>query len=157
MLQIQLRPMAEKDFAIYMKSAVEAYAKDLMESDSLPPEQAMKGAQDSYGRLLPDGLASEKQWLFSAVDPGNQSIKGMVWFGKKPGTKDTAFIYDISVAEGARGQGLGKELLALAEKEIIARGMKSVGLHVFGHNEIAINLYKRSGFRTTNLIMHKNL
>ncbi len=35
--------------------------------------------------------------------------------------------------------------------------IKSIRLHVFGHNQIAYELYKKMGFETTNYYMEKAL
>jgi ribosomal protein S18 acetylase RimI-like enzyme len=43
--------------------------------------------------------------------------------------------------------------------EIIAKqlGLTRLGLHVFGHNEIARNLYETLEYRETNIRMEKSL
>lgn len=152
---LQLRPMSASEYQTYMNKAVAEYASDLKVSERLSEENALKAAETTYNRLLPQGLQTEGQWLFSAFDTSNQNWMGMVWFGKKSGAHDIAFIYDINLAPEARGKGYGKILLNLAEAEMIKRGMSAVSLHVFGHNQVARQLYEKSGFVVTNVIMSK--
>ncbi|MDP7320262.1 MAG: hypothetical protein QF441_06610 [Bacteriovoracaceae bacterium] len=45
----------------------------------------------------------------------------------------------------------------LIEEEIKAKNLSSLNLHVFEHNKVAVNLYKKSGYHTTNRIMVKDL
>jgi len=47
--------------------------------------------------------------------------------------------------------------MLLLETEMKARGVKRVGLHVFGFNMTAINLYESLAFETTNRQMEKEL
>lgn len=52
----------------------------------------------------------------------------------------------IVVAENARGTGLGKQLLANAEQRAQSAGAKTITLHVFGNNERARAVYRKSGY-----------
>ncbi|MEM7218145.1 MAG: GNAT family N-acetyltransferase [Pseudomonadota bacterium] len=52
----------------------------------------------------------------------------------------------IVVHERARGTGLGKRLLANAESAARAAGAGSMTLHVFGNNERARAVYRKSGY-----------
>jgi len=47
----------------------------------------------------------------------------------------------------------------MKEIEIFAKsiGLKSIGLHVFGHNKLARDLYKKLGYVETNINMKKIL
>ena len=47
-------------------------------------------------------------------------------------------------------------MLAL-EEFLRARGIKSINLHVFGHNTVAISLYEKLGYRPTNMNLRKFL
>ncbi|MBI4612644.1 MAG: GNAT family N-acetyltransferase [Planctomycetes bacterium] len=62
------------------------------------------------------------------------------------------FRYDITIAIGDgsyRGKGLGEEAMTLAiEYAFRELDWNHLGLQVFGHNERAIRLYRRLGFRT---------
>ncbi|WP_413290754.1 GNAT family N-acetyltransferase [Bdellovibrio sp. HCB337] len=154
---IKLRKMTSEEYTEYRKFSVANYADEKQKGEGLTPEEALKVAQDSYERLLPQGLETPDQFLFSVIEDATQKPVGMLWFAKKSQSgKIYAFIYDVVLNPEKRGQGLGKHLIALMEEEARALGCKSVGLHVFGHNTAAIALYEKSGFHTTNRMMKKD-
>lgn len=53
----------------------------------------------------------------------------------------------LMVAEGKRRKGVGTALIEEAIKWARAAGVRKVELHVFPHNEPAISLYEKLGFR----------
>lgn len=48
-------------------------------------------------------------------------------------------------------------MMALLEEEVKNVGITSIGLHVFGHNTVAANLFEKAGYHVTNQLMRKNL
>jgi ribosomal protein S18 acetylase RimI-like enzyme len=155
---IELRKMKSDEFLNYLKFAVDNYASEKQKGEGLNMEDALRVAKDSFANLLPLGLESKDQFLFSVIEKSVDSSIGVLWFAKKMnGDKPYGFIYDIELIPERRGKGLGKVLLNLAEEEIRKAGCKSIGLHVFGHNVTAVSLYEKSGFHTTNRMMRKDL
>jgi ribosomal protein S18 acetylase RimI-like enzyme len=67
------------------------------------------------------------------------------------------FIYDIEVDEAFRGRGYGRAALLALEPLARELGYDTVGLHVFGDNEVARNLYRTSGYVETDVMMNKRL
>lgn len=61
------------------------------------------------------------------------------------------YIQSLFVAEGFRGQGLGEELMAFAEKKIFASS-PNVFLCVSSFNKGAIRFYRRLGYRKAGLL-----
>jgi RimJ/RimL family protein N-acetyltransferase len=53
----------------------------------------------------------------------------------------------LMVAAGRRRQGVGTALMAEAVKWAVGAGVRKIELHVFPHNEAAIALYEKLGFR----------
>ncbi|MBA2567822.1 MAG: GNAT family N-acetyltransferase [Actinobacteria bacterium] len=53
----------------------------------------------------------------------------------------------LMVAAGRRRQGVGTALMAEATKWALAAGVRKLELHVFPHNEAAIALYEKLGWR----------
>jgi ribosomal-protein-alanine N-acetyltransferase len=53
----------------------------------------------------------------------------------------------LMVAQGSRRQGVGTALMREAMKWAVASGVRKLELHVFPHNEAAIGLYEKLGFR----------
>ena len=57
-----------------------------------------------------------------------------------------AHLEAIGVAPAADGHGLGRRLLAEAERAAAAAGARSMTLHVFANNERARSVYERTGY-----------
>lgn len=58
-------------------------------------------------------------------------------------------IHDIAVAPGQRGKGVGQALLQAVEAEARARGCCKVTLEVRADNHVAMSVYRRAGFTST--------
>ncbi len=57
-----------------------------------------------------------------------------------------AHVGSICVAEVFRGQGLGKQLMALADQWAIGRGARDMRLNVWAFNEAALAFYRELGY-----------
>ena len=68
-----------------------------------------------------------------------------------------AFIYDIEMDPDRRGQGFGTATLLALDNWCRANGIATIGLHVFGHNKGAWELYKRMGYVETSVQMEKHV
>lgn len=66
-------------------------------------------------------------------------------------------ISDLAVADGHDGQGIGRALLAYAERWAREHRCKTLGLAVFPGNERARALYEQAGFGVESLRMVKLL
>jgi ribosomal protein S18 acetylase RimI-like enzyme len=151
-----LAPLTDPELAEYLASAVPDYAREAARSEDLAPDEAQRTAVAAYARLLPDGLRTENQFLFSVREVASGNRVGLLWFARKTqGARTWLWIYDIIVDPAFRGRGYGERVLGLAEEEARARGASSVELHVFGHNAVARRLYERTGYQVTNLTMRK--
>lgn len=62
----------------------------------------------------------------------------------------------IGLIEGARGKGIGQDSLSNFLKEAFKKGIKIVKLSVLSHNQRAIKLYKKLGFKL-EMIYPRNL
>jgi len=58
-----------------------------------------------------------------------------------------ARLYSLAVLPGLTGQGLGRKLLAAAERQARQRGADRLRLEVRADNKAAIALYERTGYR----------
>lgn len=71
--------------------------------------------------------------------------------------RDYALVADLFVREVHRGRGVGRALVAEAERRAIARGMPRMMLGVVHGNRAAERSYRRQGFRDYALEMVKDL
>jgi len=68
-----------------------------------------------------------------------------------------AFIFDFVINEQYRGKGFGKKTLLALDEKLEKMGATSIALHVFGYNTTAFELYKKMGYKVTNINMRKKL
>jgi ribosomal protein S18 acetylase RimI-like enzyme len=68
-----------------------------------------------------------------------------------------AFLYHIYILDAFRKQGIAKQALTFFEEEAKTEGAASLGLHVFGSNVNAIELYKKLGYEQASISMNKVL
>lgn len=155
MSELIITPMNEEEFTVWFVKSKNNYRDEIAKNGSTI-EEAQKKADEDMGRLLPEGRQSKDQYIFSIRAEGKWV--GTLWFGVR-GALDNrkAFIYDIVLDENTRGKGYGKKAILLLEDEVKKLGLRHIGLHVFGHNTVARNLYQNLGYEITNLNMEKVL
>ena len=155
---VKLIPMEQTDFATYLKRSIVEYAEDKVRNGNWLAEEALERSRKEFQELLPDGLESKDQFLFSIVEEAGREKLGLLWVNVKTDTLHRpAFIYDFSIEEQFRRKGYGKQALLALDEKLLSMGAESVGLHVFGDNTIAQELYKKAGYGITNINMKKIL
>lgn len=155
---VLLEPMTDTEYQTYLADAVKEYADDHILDGRWPPDEALEESAQEFARLLPDGTKTPDHYLYTVVDGNSHQPVGMIWYMVRPGPKGkTAFVYDIRMGANMRGQGYGTQTLQALEEDAKRRGVVSIALHVFGHNDGAFRLYQRVGYRVTNILMAKDL
>jgi ribosomal protein S18 acetylase RimI-like enzyme len=151
-----LRPMEPSDYAIWMPRLRREYINDKIRANGYTLVEATKVGDESFARLLPEGLSTQNHFFFVAQDQ-SQTV-GYAWIHTRPiGGEIQSYIYDVVVEEEARGKGFGRKLMLALETKSKELGASRLALHVFGFNERAIKLYQSLGFETTDLSMEKRL
>jgi len=150
-----LRPMDPARFANWIVSSQRDYAASLVSTgESL--EQAAAHAQRSSDESFPGGTPLPNHHVFDVVK--DNTIVGYLWIGPmSDGALDTWWIWDIQINAERRGQGLGRDTMALAEEAVTGFGGSSIGLNVFRYNSAAIHLYESVGYETRSQRMFKAL
>lgn len=149
--------MTKDEFNHWAPRSRKGYAEDKRRANGYTEAEANNIADADFLRLLPDGLATKDNYLFTMKNEAGTSV-GYLWFlvrGAENNRK--AFIADIVVEEEHRGQGFGRQAMKLCEDEVRKLGLKEIGLHVFGFNKTAISLYRSLGYETTDLVMAKKI
>ncbi|GER92243.1 N-acetyltransferase [Dictyobacter vulcani] len=154
-----LRPMAETEFQAYLEPAIQDYAQNIFENGTLTEAQALERSRQQYGELLPQGLASPRQYLFTLVEPEQQQSVGILWFAieERPGRAPYAFVYDIRINDAHQRHGYGSQAFQEMEKKVRELGINQIALHVFGSNTGALEMYKKLGYISTDVNMAKTL
>ena len=150
---VKLRPMEQADFEAYLEEGIQRYAQAHGEAGNWEPSQALEKSRKEHQQLLPDGLESRNQYLFSIIDASDQKL-GILWVNIENGR---AFIYDFRIDEAQRGKGYGKQGLMALDEKLKSMNVESVALHVFGDNITAQELYKKTGYQITGIHMKKVL
>ena len=103
-----------------------------------------------YGGLWapPPLPIDEENWDFCWVAAREAKLIGVVRTG-------AAWLDDLWVLRESRGCGVGQQLLAKGEAEIIARGYKTLYLRVVQSNVAAIEFYHRHGWRIVRAFPHE--
>lgn len=154
MKQIELRPISPEEFEHWRVASRKKYAAE-KEKSGLTKEAAKAEAERSFSTLLPEGEKTPRHHIYTLVESASGEAVGTLWWNHKE--DNTSWIYDIVLKEEFRGRGYGRATMQLAEADMRAKGVRRMGLHVFGHNLIAQNLYRSLGMEVTNLVMQKDL
>lgn len=152
-----VRPMTEAEFDHWRRRLVLEYAQDQVTAGTWSADEAERRSAEGLDEELPDGQATADQVFLTAED--EQGAVGIIWLSltHPRGAPDTAWISDLEVVAERRGQGLGRALLAEAEREIADRGIGALGLNVFGYNASARRLYDSAGYHVVTQQMRKQL
>ncbi len=157
MPDVTLRPMTASEFDSLRSSLIAEYGAAQVRAGGWDEATADERASAQLDALVPQGIDTDGMLLRIAEDPGGRRV-GHLWLSlAHEGSPDTAWIYDIEIAAGRRGQGFGRALLAAAEDEIRRHGVGNLGLNVFGDNPSAISLYESAGYQVTTQQMSKRL
>jgi RimJ/RimL family protein N-acetyltransferase len=151
---VQLVSMEQKDFEPYLERDIRDYAEELIRNENWKKEEALKRSRKEHQQLLPDGMQSKNQYPFSIIDDKSDYKLGVVWVNIE---NNQAFIYDFRIDETFRGKGYGKQALNALNEKLKSMSLESVGLHVFGDNITAQELYKKMGYQITGIHMKKEL
>jgi ribosomal protein S18 acetylase RimI-like enzyme len=81
-----------------------------------------------------------------------------VWLGAgQDGRPDVWFLWSIEIDVAARGHGLGRQEVRLAEDFARDGGATKLELNVFGNNSVARALYESLNYRILTIHMSKLL
>jgi len=148
-------PITESEYNEWIVTSNNNYILEMIRGGKAK-EEAEKNAYDDFHKLLPNGLQTEHHFIYSIRV--SDKLVGTLWFGiKGPESNRKAYIYDIIIDEDQRGKGYGKKTLKFLEEEAKKLGLHHIGLHVFGHNKIARELYEKLGYEAKSLWLEKNL
>jgi ribosomal protein S18 acetylase RimI-like enzyme len=156
-MAVSLRPMNQDEFARWLPSMRDWYARDIARSgEGSDEEAARRKAIEDVEQLFPGERPSPDQFVF-VVEADGQAV-GELWFAERAtGLGRCLWIYDIRVNEAYRGRGYGRAAMLLAETEARQRGYSRIGLNVFGDNDVARSLYRSLGYEENAIFMSKGV
>ena len=153
---MQLFELTASEYEFWKERSIREYKQENIRANGLTEAEADEKANGDFNRYLPNGQGSPDQYIFSIKEA--DELVGFLWFCER-GPKDNrkAYVLDIVIEENKRGKGYGKKAMLLLEEKVKALELKHIGLHVFGHNHRAHDLYKKLGYVATNIVMEKVL
>jgi ribosomal protein S18 acetylase RimI-like enzyme len=157
-MMIKLVHMDESAFQFFLGQATRDYAEDKIKAGAWDPEIAMKLSEEAITQSLPKGLNTDGAYLYSIVEISSDSQVGYIWFNVSEGRGGReAFIYDFYIFEPYQSKGYGKQAMIALDEEAREMNVTRIGLHVFGQNNRAFELYKKMGYTVTDITMSKDL
>ncbi|MEK5240129.1 GNAT family N-acetyltransferase [Paenibacillus sp. FSL L8-0470] len=155
---IKLVQMDEIAFQFFWSQSTRDYAEDKIKAGAWDAETALRQSQEEMVRFLPKGLHTDGAYLYSVMEIESNTQAGYIWFNvTEARTGREAFIYDIYIFEPYQGKGYGKQALLALDESAREMGVSKIGLHVFGQNNRAFELYKKMGYLVTDITMSKTL
>jgi ribosomal protein S18 acetylase RimI-like enzyme len=148
--------MTEAEYEVFLERTIPEYAADKVRAGQWVESEALERSRKEFLADLPQGVQTRDNYLYTLFD-GDTAV-GLIWmraYLDRP-TKE-GFIFELYVEEKYRGKGYGKQAMFLIEEKARELGLKSIGLHVFGSNKVARNLYEAVGYEVTNVNMSKTL
>ncbi len=154
MSRLRLERMSDADVRAFVPAQTEEYARGIEEHGGWSREDARAKAERDMAQSFPGGRAPAGNHLFHLVEDATGERVGVLWYRED---MRGVWLYQILVEESRRGQGLGREAMALLEKEARRLGAPRIELNVFGGNEVARGLYRALGYREDAVVMSKRL
>ncbi len=151
---INFEKMNNQEFEKYIDFMKMEYAQDISANFSLPMDKALEESEMMVKETFSDGLLTEGQYIFNISDSNSTMNVGIIWFNVNTEI-NRAYLYHIYIDELHRNKGYGSKALKLLEAKVKELGMDSLALSVFGKNEGAYYLYKKLGYTTSSISMHK--
>jgi RimJ/RimL family protein N-acetyltransferase len=156
--KVRLVELGDAPYHKYTKNLVRDYAADKVRAGAWSQAEAEGRAARDVDELLPEGPATQGQFLYSVRDDLTDDEVGIVWFAlRNSGVGRSVWIYDIIIHENFRRKGYASRTLELVEDRARELGARSVELHVFGHNHGARALYEKMNYNETSITMAKQV
>ena len=151
---ISFDKMNNQEFEKYLDFMKKEYAQDISANFSLQMDKALEESEMMVKETFSDGLLTVGQYIFNISDSNLSRNVGIIWFNVNSEI-NRAYLYHIYIDELHRNKGYGSKALKLLEAKVKELGMDSLALSVFGKNEGAYYLYKKLGYTTSSISMHK--
>jgi ribosomal protein S18 acetylase RimI-like enzyme len=154
-MALALQPMPPEAIGPWLEQCNADHIADLVDSGE-QPITARRTTHAISGRLFPGGVPAHGQFVFVVID--DSLPVGSVWVGRGDGGPvDAWWLWSIEIDVAARGRGLGRQTVRLAEDFARNNGASKLGLNVFGNNTVARGLYESLGYRIMTVQMSKVL
>jgi len=149
--------MTQAQFDVWLPEAIKGYAHEHVVDGRWSEAEAEEKSRAEYEQLLPQGIATPDNHLWTIVRSGDRAEVGLLWINVRQTPKPHVFVYNIEIHPDYRRRGYVEQAMLALEKEARRMGAGTIRLHVFGHNSAARPLYEKLGYYPTNIVMAKDL
>jgi GNAT superfamily N-acetyltransferase len=155
-LNLLVRPLKESEFDYIYGAPHDHYIEGMVIAKGISSEEARKRADRQMKQILPNGFNTDNHHFYSVAH--DDVFAGFAWINVKEefGIK-VAWGYNIFIEESLRRKGLASFIFSELESEVKKLKVDRVRFQVYGENSGAIELYKKQGFKTTNIVMSKEI
>ncbi|MEK4762179.1 GNAT family N-acetyltransferase [Viridibacillus sp. FSL E2-0187] len=151
---IKFEKFNNQEFEKYLDFMIPNYAKEISSNYTLSLDNAIEESEMMMNGIFSNGLSTEGQFLYNIWDTDMETKIGVLWYSVNTEI-NRAYLYHIYIEEAYRKKGYGTRVLEELQIRIKELGMNSLALSVFGSNDAALNLYKKLGYTTSSISMHK--
>ncbi|MBK9072550.1 MAG: GNAT family N-acetyltransferase [Myxococcales bacterium] len=144
---IRLAPMTAPEFEAYVDASARAFAIESPRLRHLAEKEALAASYEELRELLPTGIATTGQLLWSIFD--KDALVGYLHLGVDKSDPASMFVWDLEIAAAHRRRGYARAALTLAMAHVKGLGIRRLGLNVFAENSAAMALYTSMGFGVT--------
>jgi ribosomal protein S18 acetylase RimI-like enzyme len=150
--------MGNDDYDLWLPNLVAGYAEENARVKNWPAEGSLERSKNEVEALLPQGIHTEGNHLYTIIDGRTSEKVGYLWARvyDQSGAK-LGFVLDLEIDERHRRKGYARAAMLALEEEAESWGVVRLGLHVFAHNVAARRLYESLGYLITGRNMAKEL
>ncbi len=149
---MEIRDSTTEEFQIHRDWFLDSQAQNLVQAQGLEAGRARLAAEQEWDQHLPQGKDTGGHRFYTVLQSDNRA--GFLWLGIKA---NQLFVYDLLILPDYRQQGLGTQVMQWLREFAVGQGCSAVWLHVFGHNERALRLYEKLGYRAINISMRLDI
>lgn len=156
-MEVRIREAREDDYPIVYDCMTTTAWNDVPEEEKVISERSL---WEQFFRGIAKPLIERPgRKIFVAYDDENDFMGYVITGGTGEGSSviPVGMIFDIYVLEQFRKRGIAKMLIEVAEEYCKAQGLWRIKLEVAANNPVAVELYRKAGFKDERILMGKNL
>ncbi|MFD1887522.1 GNAT family N-acetyltransferase [Paenibacillus wenxiniae] len=155
---LELIPMNTEQFMKFREQSMHDFAAEKVAAGEWAESDALQKSIQSFATYLPKGLETEGAFIYNVHDTESHADVGYLWVQVNDTPRGKfAFIYDILIGDQHQNKGYGTKTMLALEQAMKEQGVQRIDLHVFGHNDRALHVYKKVGYEITDYHMSKTL
>ena len=150
--------MTATEYESWRRENIASYAEENVALGRWTEAEAMSRSEREFANLLPGGISTADNYLCSIVDQSSSERVGVIWYAlRHENGRGYIFVYAFEILEEYRRKGYGTQALLHLEDVVREMGLSLIALRVFGRNRAARDLYTKSGYEETDVLMSKKV